>query len=122
MTKILRHPNVSGHDNSRVILITNPPVIEAMQYAIDKGKGYPLRRTAENTKKYAEAIRDLGEEFGVPVVDLWAAIMREAGWNTDAEGPLPGSMDAPQSDVLAKYLSDGGSSQFPRQQLFVNDL
>lgn len=78
-----------------------------MQNAVDKAKGYPLRRTAENTKTYADAIRDVGKDLGVPVVDLWSAIMLEAGWNSEFEGPLPGSMDAPHSDVLAKYLIDG---------------
>ncbi|KAE9979595.1 hypothetical protein EG328_000762 [Venturia inaequalis] len=106
MIKILRHPNLSGH-NARMILITNPPVIEEMQYAIDKAKGYPLRRTAENTKKYAEAIREVGKDLGVPVVDLWSAIMLEAGWNPTFQGPIPGCMDAPRSDVLTKYLIDG---------------
>jgi len=95
-----------GH-NARTILITNPPIIEEMQYAIDKAKGYPLRRTAENTKRYADAIRDVGKDLGIPVVDLWSAIMLEAGWNPDSNEPLPGSMDAPHSDVLAKYLIDG---------------
>lgn len=106
MIKILRHPNLSGH-KARMILITNPPIVEEMQYAIDKAKGYPLRRTAENTKKYADAIRDIGKDLDVPVVDLWSAIMLEAGWNPEFEGPLPGCMDAPHSDVLAKYLIDG---------------
>jgi hypothetical protein len=45
LIKILHNPMVSNH-NPRLILITNPPVDERTQYAIDKAKGYPLRRTA----------------------------------------------------------------------------
>ncbi|QDS74736.1 hypothetical protein FKW77_000964 [Venturia effusa] len=121
MTKLLRHPNSSGH-KARMFLITNPPVIEEMQYAIDKAKGYPLRRTAENTKKYADAIRDLGREHSVPVVDLWSAIMLQAGWTPDLEGPLPGCMDAPRSDVLAKYLIDGLHLTPAGYQLLYNTI
>ncbi|TLD20968.1 gb [Venturia nashicola] len=106
LIKILRHPNLSGH-NARIFLITNPPVIEEMQYAIDQAKGYPLRRTAENTKKYADAIREVGKDLGIPVVDLWSAIMLEAGWNPKHEGPLPGCTETPPNDVLTKYLIDG---------------
>lgn len=95
-----------------MILITNPPVIEKMQYAIDKTKGYPLRRTAENTKKYADAIREVGKDLGVPVVDLWSAIMLEAGWIPGFEGPLPGCMDAPHNEVLVKYLVDGETKHY----------
>lgn len=102
----MRHPHLSGHE-AKMILITNPPVIEEMQYAIDKTKGYPLRRTAENTKRYADAIRDIGNDLRVPVVDLWSAIMLEAGWEPGSNDPLPGCADAPCSDTLARYLIDG---------------
>lgn len=121
MIKILRHPNLSGH-NARTILITNPPVIEEMQYAIDKAKGYPLRRTAENTKKYAEAIREVGKDLGVPVVDLWSAIMLEAGWNPAFQGPIPGCMDAPRSDVLTKYLIDGETKRCSSNHSILTDF
>lgn len=109
MIKILRHPHMSGHE-AKMILITNPPVIEEMQYAIDRAKGYPLRRTAENTKRYADAVRDVGNDLDIPVVDLWSVIMLEAGWNPNSNDPLPGCTDAPHSDVLAKYLIDGEPS------------
>ncbi|CAE6482109.1 unnamed protein product [Rhizoctonia solani] len=36
-------------------------------------------RTHETTKAYAEAVVDIGNKRNVPVVDLWAALWKEAG-------------------------------------------
>ena len=66
------------------------------------------RRTAEATKKYADACRELGNRLGVPVVDIWSAFMKAAGWS---EGePLAGSINAPENKKLADLLSDGKAS------------
>jgi isoamyl acetate esterase len=89
------------------MLITNPPIDEQKQFMLDQQKGYPRRRTAENTKAYADAIRGVGKDLGVPVCDLWTAIMLEAGWEPNSTDPLPGCADAPHSAVLERYLSDG---------------
>lgn len=63
------------------------------------------QRTAEHTKQYADACREVGAEVGVVVLDLWSVFMAEAGWK---EGePLPGSKKADRSRVLGELLSDG---------------
>jgi lysophospholipase L1-like esterase len=64
-----------------------------------------MRRTASNTAKYAEAVRELGQKFSLPVLEVWAAFMKEAGWK---EGEaLPGSSEIEQNQTLANMLHDG---------------
>lgn len=72
----------------------------------DPDNGVPERqRTAEHTKRYAEACREVGAEIGVVVIDLWSIFMLEAGWK---EGePLPGSKKAERNKVLGELLRDG---------------
>ena len=72
-------------------------------------------RTAENTKRYADTCREVGQEIGVPVVDLWQAFMRAAGWR---EGqPLVGSLKGERSEVLESLLIDGELSRCPHTLL-----
>lgn len=106
LIKIIRNPIVAAH-NPRIILITNPPVDERMQYLMDLAKGYPMRRTAENTMRYAEAVRSVGKSLNVPVVDIWTEIMLKAGWKPEQPDVLPGCKDLPPNAVLAEYLFDG---------------
>jgi lysophospholipase L1-like esterase len=105
LIKIIR--TLSARKNPRIILITNPPVDERTQQMIDQSKGYELRRTAENTKLYADAVRNVGNNLEIPVVDLWTEIMVKAGWEPGSDSPLPGCSDLPPNPVLAEYLSDG---------------
>jgi hypothetical protein len=106
LIKIIKNPIVAAH-NARIILITNPPVDERTQYMLDLAKGYPMRRTAENSMKYAEAVRSVGKSLGVPVVDIWTEIMVKAGWAPGQTNELPGCRDVPPNEVLAEYLFDG---------------
>jgi hypothetical protein len=97
----------------RIILITPPPVDERMLRAADSGNipGYNgLRRTAETTRKYAEAVKGVAKEKGVQACDVWSAMMREAGWDEDRAAPLPGSEAADENAVLRAFFSDGKSS------------
>lgn len=66
-----------------------------------------LRRTADTTAKYSEAVRQVGKERGVQVCDVWSAMMKEAGWHAGSTGPLPGSEAADENAVLRRFLSDG---------------
>lgn len=107
---ILSHKHLTGRPDLRIILITPPAIDERMLRANDSGNipGYNgLRRTAETTAKYAEAVRVVGENRGVPVCDVWGAMMREAGWTEGSKDPLPGCEDATQNDVLRRFFSDG---------------
>jgi hypothetical protein len=66
-----------------------------------------LRRTADTTAKYAEAVRQVGKDRGVQVCDVWTAMMKEAGWTAGNTDPLPGSEDADENAVLRRLFSDG---------------
>lgn len=89
-----------------MILITPPPVDEYRLEEPDSDNGIPERqRTADHTRQYAEACREVGAETGVVVVDLWSTFMVEAGWK---EGePLPGSKKTERNAVLGELLLDG---------------
>lgn len=105
---IIGHEAVKPHQPT-VILITPPPVDEYALELRDLLKGSTgVTRTAEHTKKYADACRDVGSEMGSTVVDLWTAIMARAGWQ--AGDALPGSKTVPRNQVLRDVLRDGKST------------
>lgn len=92
-------------EEAKVLLVTPGPVDE---WQLD-GDGSRLKsqRTAENTRRYAEACRGLGRGVGVPVVDLWTLFMEQAGWREGAA--LVGGKGVGRSGVLGKLLVDGES-------------
>lgn len=105
LIKIITHPLVKAH-SPRIMLITPPPINEYLQATLDMVKGYdPPRRSADNTKRYADATREVGKDLGIPVLDMWMACMLEAGWEPGEE--LPGSRALPESPVLQELLHDG---------------
>lgn len=93
---ILKHPLVSRQE-PHLILITPPPFDEHQW-----GDGI---RTAEHTKTYADACRQVGKELGIVVLDLWSVFMERAGWKPGQ--PLAGSKAAERNKVLGELLSDG---------------
>jgi len=102
---IVNHSSVIAQ-KPRMILITPPPVNEYRLEESDLVKGLTdPRRTAEHTKKYADATREIGAELGVVVFDIWSLFMAKAGWN--AGEPLVGSKKVPRSEILDKLLVDG---------------
>jgi lysophospholipase L1-like esterase len=105
LIKIIR--TIQARKNPHIILITNPPVDERTQRLLDNAKGCDLRRSAEHTKKYADAIRNVGKSLSIPVLDLWTEIMTKAGWEPGCEGPIPGCTELPPNPVLEEYLADG---------------
>lgn len=77
---ILAHPTVAAH-SPRLILVTPPPVNEYQLEVSDQAKGYvEAGRTAKTTRSYAIACQKAGEDAGVPVLDLWSAMMAKTGW------------------------------------------
>ena len=89
-----------------IILISTPPVDEYGMEGAEflKGSTEPVR-TAEHTKKYADACKEVAREMDLVVVDLWSTMMTKAGWQPG--GILPGSKDAPRNRVLKSLLHDG---------------
>lgn len=129
---MVQHPAVRVHPGVRVILITTPPIDERKCAQADREK-YPdlglrdgkLRRTADGARRYAQAVREVGMETGVPVCDIWTAMMVWAGYTPSDDGqrpdgaktsassepssmsPLVGSMAAPANEMLQSFLEDG---------------
>ncbi|KAI7152118.1 hypothetical protein KC349_g9131 [Hortaea werneckii] len=89
------HPAVRAHEDTvKFVFITPPPVDERRLARADAEKygslvmGGKLRRRADRTAEYAKAVRELGIELGVPVCDVWSAMVVRAGFgaaNRDEE-------------------------------------
>jgi hypothetical protein len=69
-------------------------------------------RKAKDAAAYAEAVREVGGEMGVPVLDVWTAFMEAAGWK-GGEEVLPGSSLLGKNEVLADLMYDGEVSLEP---------
>lgn len=106
LIKIIR--TITDNKSPRILLVTNPPIDERTQEIGDILRGLALRRTAENSKAYADAVRGVGKDMGIVVCDLWEAIMLRAGWKPNDE-LLPGCKLLPPNEVLDEVLSDGKS-------------
>ena len=83
---IIQHPVVRRHEGIRIILVMTPPVDErtCLKHDLERypGMGRVLRRTAANTARYAQAVRTLGDELGLPVLDIHGAMLARAGYNS----------------------------------------
>ncbi|KAH9826972.1 Isoamyl acetate-hydrolyzing esterase 1 [Teratosphaeria destructans] len=116
LTAMVRHPQVTAHQDIRIILISPPPIDERILGSSDRDKlpelgRTTLRRTAANTALYAEAVREVGRELQVPVLDIWTAMMARAGYSpgpvSDTPQAIAGSVSVPTNAILQSYLSDG---------------
>ncbi|GAB4816964.1 hypothetical protein N2152v2_004010 [Parachlorella kessleri] len=67
-----------------IVLITPPPISEPDRVIhVEKQYGVKLdqpERTNAVTGQYAKACIELGQELGLPVLDLWSALQAEEGW------------------------------------------
>ncbi|KAI9691438.1 MAG: hypothetical protein M1822_007509 [Bathelium mastoideum] len=105
LLEIIQHPAVRAQ-NPKIILITPPPIDEYLTEITDRAKGFTeSRRTAENTKQYAEIVRQLGRERQIPVLDIWTSLMLEVGWK--GGDMLIGSKQLPKADQMERLLYDG---------------
>ncbi|KAI0668544.1 SGNH hydrolase [Trametes maxima] len=78
----VRAPESARHSpDTRVVLMTPPPVSTPQRARAQGAKSPPreLDREFETTRRYAEAVAEVGREVGVPVVDLWGALYEAAG-------------------------------------------
>ncbi|GAA6029252.1 hypothetical protein JCM8097_003588 [Rhodosporidiobolus ruineniae] len=64
-----------------LILITPPPFHPPSWLKVRISRGLPPRddREQSNTRKYGEAVKALGKELGIPVVDAYTPIWKAAG-------------------------------------------
>jgi lysophospholipase L1-like esterase len=120
LMNIVTHACIKAHKGVRIVLVTPPPVDERKLVEADQAKypgmGLVLRRTAKITARYAEAVRELGDELEVPVLDIWSVMVRCAATRARCTGnadgmvgneSLPGSHDAPSNPILQGLLHDG---------------
>jgi len=124
LEQIVQHDSVTAHE-ANVILVTPGPVDEWSLQSVDSHGHAPLSRTAANTKRYADACRELGVKLDVPVVDLWSRFMHAVGWR--AGEPLAGSREIERNSKLGELLSDGASfapsrSSRPDFATYADDL
>ncbi|KAI0350086.1 SGNH hydrolase [Trametes cingulata] len=78
----VRAPESPRHSpETRVVLMTPPPVNTPQRERAQRAKSPPkeLDREFETTRRYAEAVGEVGAEKGVPVVDLWGRLYEAAG-------------------------------------------
>ena len=102
---IVQHPSVAIQ-KVRLILITPPPVNEYKLEESDLVKGLTdPRRTAEHTKKYADATTEVANELDVAILDLWSIMMAKTGWEKGEI--LVGSKKVARSKILDDLLIDG---------------
>ena len=114
---IIRHSSVEPH-KPKIVLITPPPINEYQIEISDSLRGYQEKtRTAEHTKKYADACRQVGHELDVAVLDLWTAMMRRAGWKPGQD--LESSKCLPENPVLKDMLRDGLSELGSRERRLI---
>lgn len=107
LTTIVTHPLVKAH-SPNIILITVPPVEETILWdKMVEMEWYGERRVQTDAQAYAEAAKEVGKERGIPVVDVFGACMRKAGWKEGEE--LVGVKEKGKSKVLADLLYDGES-------------
>lgn len=70
-------------------------------------KGYKeVRRTAANTKMYADAVKEVAASQNVACLDLWTTLMTTAGWDGEISS-LPGSKEVEVNYFLKSLLHDG---------------
>lgn len=94
MISLVRDPSsIYYSPNTKFLLLTPPPVDEPVRTLDLASRAVPLGpdRDAERTRLFAEAVKEVGREAGVPVVDTWTGIMQAA----EREGGLE------------RYLVDG---------------
>lgn len=121
LRRIIQHPCVTTQ-KPRLILVTPPPIDEYSLEVSDAAKGIlGVRRTAEHTKLYAEACKEVGQDLGLIVLDLWSIFMDAAGYAKNERGkPLPGSKKTVKSPVLGQLLSDGKTRSSCRRRRTLN--
>lgn len=82
MISMIRSPDSPYYNPQlRIMLVTPPPVNESQWKQRCEDKGDPMNRTAENAKRFAHAVRTLGEERDVVVADFWTRLMERGGNN-----------------------------------------
>ncbi|ORY72228.1 SGNH hydrolase-type esterase domain-containing protein [Leucosporidium creatinivorum] len=88
---LLRSPTSPYYSPTTSLLLLTPPPVDTARWAAELRSKYPpppsptgeeqpleFDRDPENTRLYAQAVKEVGWEAGVPTVDVWTAIMAKA--------------------------------------------
>ncbi|EJU05473.1 SGNH hydrolase [Dacryopinax primogenitus] len=82
LISLLRSPSSAYHSpHTRLLLITPPPFSSLQRGSIlaSRTPPEPLDRDQAVTRAYAQAVRELGEEQAIPVVDMYTLLWEGAG-------------------------------------------
>ncbi|KAF5585842.1 GDSL lipase acylhydrolase family [Fusarium subglutinans] len=113
--RILNWEGVRLH-KTKVLLVTPSPVEEYRLPHDGNGR-------ADRVAMYADGIRDIGKQENVPVVDLWAAMMRTANrGDTAVHGILPGSSRTVPSMELGRLFYDGLHLNEEGYRIYMEEL
>ncbi|KAI1027520.1 hypothetical protein LB503_013485 [Fusarium chuoi] len=113
--RILNWEGVKLH-KTKVLLVTPSPVEEYRLPHNGKGR-------AERVAMYADAIRDIGKQENVPVVDLWTAMMRTTNQKDNVvDGILPGSSRTVPSMELGRLFYDGLHLNEEGYRIYMEEL
>ncbi|KAF4423766.1 GDSL Lipase Acylhydrolase family [Fusarium acutatum] len=113
--RVLNWEGVRLH-KTKVLLVTSSPVEEYRLPHDRKGR-------ADRVAMYADAIRDIGKQENVPVVDLWTAMMRTANQEDNVVGGiLPGSSRTVPSMELGRLCYDGLHLNEEGYRIYMEEL
>lgn len=62
-------------------------------------------RKQTDARQYAEAVKEVGRDEGIPVVDVWEVFMAKAGWKKGDN--LVGTRESGENEILKGLLYDG---------------
>lgn len=106
LSMMIRRINQYSTD-TRIVIITTPPVNEDQWHKASEQGGPDLRRSNKVAKAYAESAKEVARSYKVPYVDLWSEIMNLAH---DPEGCVKVDSSADiisQKRNLSEFMSDG---------------
>lgn len=108
LISILTHHSLLAHKSSslRLILVTPAPLHECQSLETDLKKGFEGARRAEgSTALYAQAVRDVGGELGVPVLDLWKLVDEDSRQNCQG-------IQSENNERFRGYFTDGKAPSY----------
>ncbi|KAK9767444.1 isoamyl acetate-hydrolyzing esterase [Basidiobolus ranarum] len=105
LVNMIKSPKSPYHSpETRVLLVTPPPLIEQEWEKMCSFRGISLDRKSEVTKIYAQKCKEIGLEMGVPVVDLWKKFAKRIKSSREKRVPGRGLIHGMQ---LKDYFLDG---------------
>lgn len=81
LAELLDYIKSCGVPDSKVVLVTPPPLDEERWKAHTGRKGRPTRRL-ETTKKYVDRCFQIGQQRGITTVDAFNGLIKEPNWRS----------------------------------------